>query len=590
MLAPILPTRGVGSPARGLCGRGGRAARCIRPGIRPRSGVLAPARVVHHRTVGAFVRAPGLRLTAAVMTLLVLVVDAALAARADLATGRSSAGLAWGDLAVGLSFIVVGLIRAPSADLALRSWVFAVGTAWWADSWVPGGGSLHRGVVLLLLLAFPSGSLRRRDWWWLGPAALVASGVLRADAAALVFLGVVVVRARTGTSGAVGGGVRWYPVTAALAMAALLGAVRWWEVTPDSPVGEDLLQVAVDVSVLLVAALTWVAIRELDRRPLLLADHVLSSAEELARDDVVDALAAMLRRLLDDPSLTLELVRGEPPDETERSGHSLVVEESGRPVALVRSSAPALRDRDTEKAIRSAVALVARNALLREEQRQVLAELTAARLRLLTAADDGRRAVAAALCDQVAVPLRQARSHMAQAGAMEVSRASFGSAVSDDILGPALAVVTEQTQYALDEIEDVVAGVPPVALGGGRLAPALTDLVGRSSLPVALTVGSLLADPEVENTVFYVCSEGLSNVAKHARATWATIEVRTEREQVVVTMSDDGVGGADPHGRGLSGLADRVAAHGGRFRVESPPGTGTRLTATVPFRRPSSRA
>jgi signal transduction histidine kinase len=86
----------------------------------------------------------------------------------------------------------------------------------------------------------------------------------------------------------------------------------------------------------------------------------------------------------------------------------------------------------------------------------------------------------------------------------------------------------------------------------------------------------------VEETAYYVASEALANAAKHARATAVTISARRLDGDLLVEVDDDGVGGADPDGSGLRGLADRVAALDGRLRVHSPPGSGTCITAELP--------
>jgi len=112
---------------------------------------------------------------------------------------------------------------------------------------------------------------------------------------------------------------------------------------------------------------------------------------------------------------------------------------------------------------------------------------------------------------------------------------------------------------------------------------SMAVLAEHSVLPVDVR-GELARLPEVvEAALYFVCSEALANVAKHAAATRATIEVRAEAGRVSVTIVDDGRGGADPtRGSGLRGLADRVEALGGRLAVESEPGTGTRVTAEIP--------
>jgi signal transduction histidine kinase len=86
----------------------------------------------------------------------------------------------------------------------------------------------------------------------------------------------------------------------------------------------------------------------------------------------------------------------------------------------------------------------------------------------------------------------------------------------------------------------------------------------------------------VEETAYYVASEALANAAKHARASVVTISAHLCDGGLLVEVDDDGVGGADPNGSGLRGLADRVAALDGRLRVDSPTGQGTRIRAELP--------
>jgi signal transduction histidine kinase len=87
----------------------------------------------------------------------------------------------------------------------------------------------------------------------------------------------------------------------------------------------------------------------------------------------------------------------------------------------------------------------------------------------------------------------------------------------------------------------------------------------------------------VEAAAYFVCSEALANAAKHAKATSARIEATTDSRRLQLTVADDGGGGANVDGAGLRGLADRVEALGGWLRVESPPGTGTRVLAEIPL-------
>ena len=147
--------------------------------------------------------------------------------------------------------------------------------------------------------------------------------------------------------------------------------------------------------------------------------------------------------------------------------------------------------------------------------------------------------------------------------------------------GP-LDVAGDELDAAVEEILGLVAGVPTTELGQGRLAPALRQMAARSPVSTSVRV-DLAADEATETVVYFVAAEALTNAVKHAAATHVRVVVRREQDSAVVTVTDDGVGGARVDGRGLRGLADRVAANGGRLRVESPPGAGTRIEARVPL-------
>src|SRR5918993_4983682 len=120
-------------------------------------------------------------------------------------------------------------------------------------------------------------------------------------------------------------------------------------------------------------------------------------------------------------------------------------------------------------------------------------------------------------------------------------------------------------------------------LSEAGLGPALAALAERSPIPVTVTAApSGRLPPQVEETAYYVASEALTNAAKHADAATITINSRQHNGRLRVEVGDDGVGGADPNGSGLRGLADRVAALDGRFHVHSPLGQGTHITAELP--------
>jgi signal transduction histidine kinase len=123
----------------------------------------------------------------------------------------------------------------------------------------------------------------------------------------------------------------------------------------------------------------------------------------------------------------------------------------------------------------------------------------------------------------------------------------------------------------------------PAILTRGGLASGVEALVSRSPVPVRVGVPEDRFSAEVEATAYFVMAETLTNVAKHARARSAEVCARIDGGALRIEVRDDGVGGADPDGTGLLGLADRIAALDGELEVDSPPGQGTRVTATIPL-------
>jgi signal transduction histidine kinase len=136
---------------------------------------------------------------------------------------------------------------------------------------------------------------------------------------------------------------------------------------------------------------------------------------------------------------------------------------------------------------------------------------------------------------------------------------------------------------ALQELRDLARGIHPPVLTDRGLGPALTALAGRSALPVTVSVDvpERPAAP-IETTAYYVVAEALANAAKHAEATRVTVRIRSTAGVLVAEIIDDGRGGADPSGGGLTGIRQRVEAFDGTLRVASPPGGPTRVSAELP--------
>jgi signal transduction histidine kinase len=194
-----------------------------------------------------------------------------------------------------------------------------------------------------------------------------------------------------------------------------------------------------------------------------------------------------------------------------------------------------------------------------------------ARDRVMAAADRQRATTAALLRADVVEPLTRTAATLQ-------SEASVDGGL---LTAETVQAAVQELNAAVEEMQDLVIGVPSAPFGGGRLRLAVDALAARSSVPVEVS-GLLSADPAVEAALFYVCSEALANAGKHSGARSVAVGLYEDEESVGLSVADDGAGGADPTGSGLLGLADRLLAHGGRLQVESPPGAGTTVTASVP--------
>jgi signal transduction histidine kinase len=151
--------------------------------------------------------------------------------------------------------------------------------------------------------------------------------------------------------------------------------------------------------------------------------------------------------------------------------------------------------------------------------------------------------------------------------------------------GDLLAQADEEARLAIAELRDLARGIHPAILTDRGLAAGLQDLATRASLPVEVQSVPEERLPEpVEAAAYFMVSEALTNVAKYAQATQATVNVSVGEGLATVEVADDGAGGADPRsGSGLRGLADRVGALDGTLQLDSPPGAGTRLLARIPL-------
>ncbi|HEY1273683.1 MAG TPA: sensor domain-containing protein [Thermoleophilaceae bacterium] len=203
-------------------------------------------------------------------------------------------------------------------------------------------------------------------------------------------------------------------------------------------------------------------------------------------------------------------------------------------------------------------------------------ELRDARARVIAAADAERRRLERDLHDGA----QQRLVSLALTLRMAEKRAAAGDPQSAELVRRA----GEEATLALEELRDLARGIHPAILTNRGLPAALEDLAARATVATRVTAAPEERLPEpVEAAAYFVVSEALANVGKHAQATEATVGATVEGGVLVVEVGDDGVGGATTEGSGLQGLEDRVGAAGGRLELDSPAGEGTRLVARIPL-------
>ena len=204
-------------------------------------------------------------------------------------------------------------------------------------------------------------------------------------------------------------------------------------------------------------------------------------------------------------------------------------------------------------------------------------ELEGARSRIIAAADAERRRIERDLHDGA----QQRLVALSLTLRMAETRAEKGDPETADLIRNA----GEEAGLALKDLRDLARGIHPAILTNRGLAAALDDLAARATVPVEVTAAPPERLPDqVEAAAYFVVSECLANVGKHAEASGATVSVRTEAGRLEVEVQDDGTGGADTeNGSGIQGLRDRVGALGGRLEIESPEGGGTGVRASIPL-------
>ena len=253
-----------------------------------------------------------------------------------------------------------------------------------------------------------------------------------------------------------------------------------------------------------------------------------------------------------------------------------ILRRDGDPVAALLHDAALDDDPALVRAVAATARMTIENERLHAEVRAQLEEVRASRARIVEFGDAERRRVERNLHDGA----QQRLVNLSLALGIARSQVATGS---EEGVASALDEAAAELRLALAELRELARGIHPVILSEAGLGPALASLAERSPIPV--TIGTVPPDrfpPRVEETAYYIASEALANAAKHARATAVTINARRLDGELLVEVGDDGVGGANPDGSGLRGLADRVAALDGHLHIHSPAGEGTRITAELP--------
>ena len=295
-------------------------------------------------------------------------------------------------------------------------------------------------------------------------------------------------------------------------------------------------------------------------------------------------LQTVLRELLNQPELDIGYVLADSTGHLDACGREMTlrdddprtrtrVERAGVLLAVVLHDAPAGTD---DPALMNHVLARAGLALeigrLHAEVAHQLAEVTASRSRILAAGYEERRRLERDLHDG-------AQQRLVSIGlALRHAQHELGDNPASRTLDAAVAEVTD----TISDLRALANGVRPAMLDNG-LGFALRDLASRTSLSVDVQVDGRRYPPDLESTAYFVACEAVTNAAKHAGASMVALQAHQVDSHLVLTIRDDGAGGASTaKGSGLAGLADRVATHGGRITVTSWPGHGTTITAELP--------
>jgi signal transduction histidine kinase len=226
------------------------------------------------------------------------------------------------------------------------------------------------------------------------------------------------------------------------------------------------------------------------------------------------------------------------------------------------------------------VAIAAREALPELDNSRLRAAIN---LQLVEVQESRARISAAQLAERKRLErnLHDGAQQRLLAAALNLQAAKLNG--EPESLRAAVTVGIDEIQVAVGELRTLAQGLLPAVLDEGGLIAALEDLVARAPDSVTLRAVEARYPTEVEVAAWYIACEAITNATKHARASSILVSVaRDHSDALVLDIEDDGIGGADPRGDGLRGIADRAEALGGTMTVEARPSGGTRVTARLP--------
>jgi signal transduction histidine kinase len=501
------------------------------------------------------------------------------------------------DLITGWTLIACGLVawsrRPYSRSGALMA---ATGFCWFLGNFATSGVAVvdwlgahtlyfYRGPLIHLLVTYPSGRLSSRldlVAVAVGYAAAVVTPVWRSEIATIVLPVLLVAVCARSYRRAVGPArrARLYALWAAGGLGFVLvgGATARLVVAAGGSNEPSLLALEATLCALAVGLLAGLISPSWSRSAI--TDLVVELGESRS-----GTLRDELARALGDPGLEVGYWLPNPGAFVDSNGGPFAVPDSGSdrsvtmiegdgaPVAVLVHDPAVLDDPGLREAVSSAARLAAANARLQAEVRAQVAELQDSRRRILEAGDEERR--------RLERRLHHGAEQRLQRLAEQLRRRHLSAGT--DAARERIDLSEAQLERTLGELRQLAQGLHPRVLAEAGLLGALASLAEQAPVPVEVVAPAKLP-VELETVVYFLCSEALANIAKHASASRVSVSVTTGDGQVKVLIEDDGVGGADPaRGTGLRGLADRVEAFEGTLHIESPAGGGTRLAAEIPL-------